>query len=116
MLSTSCVTLEPTSEPIHDDKRNTIIVPRLVVLVQNFVAGCQGICETLRFRELIRLTMDLGSAVLADRLARITNRTIRVFRKVRKRIMAAFSFIKAYPATAAASSLGDVLGIARGQP
>jgi hypothetical protein len=39
--------------------------------------------------------MNLSSTVLANRLARIANWTIGVFRKVRKRIMTAFGNIKA---------------------
>jgi hypothetical protein len=110
VLSTSCVTLQPSSEPIHDDKRNTIKIPRLVVLIKYFMVCCQGICKTFRLRELIRLTMHLSSAVLADRFARITNRTIRILRKVCEGVMLALSGVMAKFATPAASALVGVRG------
>ena len=60
--------------------------------------------------------MNLGATALPTRLASITNRTIRVFRKMGKRIMTAFSRVKALRATAAAPSLGAVLGREAGLP
>ena len=114
VLSASSVPLQPSSEPIHYNKRNTIEVPRLVVLIKYFMVCCQGICKLLRLRELIRLTMHLGSAVLADRLARITNRTIGVFRKMGERVMLTLRGIKTKLATPAASALKGVLGPAGG--
>ena len=109
VLSVSCKTLKPPSESIHHDERNTITLPGLIVLIKYFVVGCQGICKTFRLGELIRLSMHLSSAVLADRLARITNRTIRVFRKMGERVMLALRGVKAKFATPAASALVGVL-------
>ena len=109
-LSASCKTRKPPSETIHHDERNTITLSGLVVLIKYFMVGCQGICETLRLRELIRLTVHLSSAVLADRLARITNGTIRILRKVGEGVMDTLSWVMAKDATPAASALVGDLG------
>ena len=60
--------------------------------------------------------MNFGASALPTRLTCIANRTIRVFRKMGKRIMTAFSRVETLRATAAAPSLGAVLGLAAGLP
>ena len=115
-LSVRCKTRKPPSETIHHDERNTIKFPGLVVLIKYFVVGCQGICKTFRLGELIRLTMHLSSAVLADRLARITNRTIRILRKVGEGVMHTLSRVMAKAVTPATSALEGDLGLRADPP
>ena len=55
--------------------------------------------------------MHLSSAVLADRLGRITNRTIRILRKVGEGVMLTLSKVMAKGATPVTSALEGDLGM-----
>ncbi len=72
-----------------------------------------GIAKLLRLRQLIRLAMDLRTAVCTRRLALLTNGTVWVLRKMGKAVMLVFlrievSFLlraRATPTTSLAESL-----------